>query len=80
MQNPGTNVTQGNVCFANDANNPLNTGYPFANALLGVYDTYTQANKQVYGEFIYWNIEPHVQDTWKVTHNFHAGLRKVRIS
>jgi hypothetical protein len=58
---------QANINFANDSNNPLNTGHPFANALTGVYSTYEQASVQLTNDFVYNNIEAYVQDTWKVT-------------
>jgi hypothetical protein len=47
--------------------NPLDTGYGFANALLGVYQSFNQAQHHINGEYRYWNIEQYVQDTWKVT-------------
>jgi hypothetical protein len=58
---------QANINFANDSNNPLNTGHPFANALLGVYSSYEQASVQLTNDFVYNNIEVYIQDTWKVT-------------
>ena len=36
--------TDGDINFDNNVNNPLNTRHPFSNALLGVYNNYTQAN------------------------------------
>jgi hypothetical protein len=59
--------TDGDINFNNDANNPLNTGHPFANALLGVYNSYTQANNFVKGLYRYWNVEGYIQDNWKAT-------------
>jgi len=47
--------------------NPLDTGYGFANALLGVYQSFNQAQHHINGLYRYWNIEQYVQDTWKVT-------------
>jgi hypothetical protein len=47
--------------------NPLDTGYGFANALLGVYQSFNQAQHHINGLYRYWNIEEYVQDTWKVT-------------
>jgi hypothetical protein len=57
---------QANINFNNDATNPLNTGHPFANALLGIYNTFEQASVQLENDFIYNNIEGFVQDTWKI--------------
>jgi hypothetical protein len=47
--------------------NPLDSGYGFANALLGVYQSFTQAQHHINGLYRYWNIEQYVQDTWKVS-------------
>jgi outer membrane receptor protein involved in Fe transport len=59
--------TDGDIDFANNTNHPLNTQHPYSNALLGVYNTYIQANNFVKGLYRYWNIEGYVQDNWKVT-------------
>jgi outer membrane receptor protein involved in Fe transport len=56
----------GDINFTSDANNPLNTGHPYANALLGIYNTYQQANNFLNGDYLYWNVEGYVQDNWKV--------------
>jgi hypothetical protein len=47
--------------------NPLDTGDSYANALLGVYQSFNQAQNHINGQYRYWNIEQYVQDTWKVT-------------
>jgi hypothetical protein len=47
--------------------NSVNTFHPFANALLGSYNTYQQANNSPLGLFRYWNLEGYLQDNWKVT-------------
>ncbi|HKX30560.1 MAG TPA: carboxypeptidase regulatory-like domain-containing protein [Blastocatellia bacterium] len=59
--------TDGDINFFNDANNPLNSQHPFANALLGIYNSYTQANNFVNGLYRYWNVEWYLQDNWKAT-------------
>lgn len=56
----------GSVSFQNDASNPFDTGYPFANAALGIYRTYTQAAQWVMGRWVYDNVEWYVQDNWRV--------------
>ncbi|MEO7652915.1 MAG: hypothetical protein ABIZ80_20830, partial [Bryobacteraceae bacterium] len=61
------NANNGDINFANDANNPLNSGHTYANALLGVYTQFSQANAPVTGNVIYHTIEGFLQDTWKVT-------------
>ncbi len=57
----------GTFSFDNNANNPLNTGHPFANALIGSVNSYTEANKKLDGHARYKNIEWFVQDNWKAT-------------
>ena len=69
--------TNGVINFGLDSNNPLNSANPYANALLGVYSSYTQANVDLEGRFRYSNVEPYLQDTWKVTRRLtlNPGLR-----
>ncbi|HYE75158.1 MAG TPA: hypothetical protein VEF04_17585, partial [Blastocatellia bacterium] len=59
--------TDGDINFDNNVNHPLNTGHPYSNALLGIYNNYTQANNFVKGLYRYWNVEGYVQDNWKAT-------------
>ncbi len=55
------------IAFGNDANNPNNAGHPYANALLGNFDTYNQPNIPVFqGQYRSSNYEWYVQDNWKV--------------
>ncbi len=58
--------TDGQINFDNNVNHPLNTGHPYSNALLGIYNSYQQSNNFVKGLYRYWNIEGYVQDNWKV--------------
>lgn len=60
-------ATNGAINFNNDANNPFNTGHPFSNALLGIYNNVSQADTDILGNSAYINVEGYVQDTWKVT-------------
>ena len=55
----------GDINFADDANNPFDTGYGYANAATGVFNTYTQANKFAIPEWRYTNFEYYVQDNWR---------------
>jgi len=57
---------EGRVNFGQDASNPLDTGFGYANALLGVFSTYNQQSKWVEGNFVYNNTEAYVQDNWQV--------------
>ena len=61
------NSPDGLISFGNDANNPLDAGFGFANAALGVYSTYTQAAHWIEGNYVYNNLEWFAQDNWKVT-------------
>ena len=62
----GGSSFQGAISFANDAANPLDTGFGFANAALGVFTSYQQQSKFVEGSFIYDQIDWYIQDNWKV--------------
>jgi Carboxypeptidase regulatory-like domain len=57
----------GQYNFVNDAANPNDTGFGFANAAIGVYNTFTQASGYFIGEYRYNNVEWYAQDNWKVT-------------
>jgi hypothetical protein len=55
------------IVFSNNTNNPNNTGYPFANALLGNFDSFKEPNIGVFqGQYRSTNVEWYVQDNWKV--------------
>jgi hypothetical protein len=71
---------QGNINFGDSTNNPLDTGFGFANAAVGVFTQYGQADKLMEGNMIYNNTEFYVQDNWKVTSRltFDYGMRFTR--
>jgi Carboxypeptidase regulatory-like domain/TonB-dependent Receptor Plug Domain len=55
------------INFSNNTNNPRNTGHPYANALLGEFDTFRQPNIGVFqGQYRSTNVEWYLQDNWKV--------------
>lgn len=56
----------GRINFADDANNPFDTGYGYANAATGVFNSYTQASEFAIPEWRYKNFEWFVQDNWKI--------------
>lgn len=67
----------GQFRFNNDSANPLNTNFAYSNAVLGVYQQYTETsqygethNKQIWTEW-------YGQDTWQITprFTFDYGLR-----
>jgi Carboxypeptidase regulatory-like domain len=55
------------INFVDDANNPFDTGFSYANAATGVFNTYTQTNKYALPEWRYKNLEWYLQDNWKTT-------------
>jgi hypothetical protein len=57
----------GQVNFGNDSNNPLDSGFGYANAALGVFSDYSQQSKFVEGNYRYKNVEWYVQDNWKMS-------------
>jgi hypothetical protein len=67
----------GTFNFDRNVNNPQDTNHPFANALIGSINAYTEANNKLNGHARYRNIEWFAQDNWKVTRRFtvDAGLR-----
>lgn len=70
--------TNANISFGVDiTNNPFETRHPFANALLGIYNNYSQASSFLTGYYRYTNVETYIQDTWKVRRNLtlDIGLR-----
>src|SRR5262249_445503 len=55
------------IVFSNNTNNPNNTGYPFANALLGEFDSFREPNIGVFqGQYRSTNVEWYLEDNWKV--------------
>ena len=73
FSSPPTAVTS-TVNFGVNANNPIDTTDPYANALLGIYSSYQQSTTDLEGRFQYWNVEPYLQDTWKVTRRLTLDL------
>jgi carboxypeptidase family protein/TonB-dependent receptor-like protein len=56
------------INFSNNVNNPNNTGHPYANALLGYFDSLSEPTKPIYQvQFRYTNVEWYLQDNWKAT-------------
>ena len=55
------------IQFGDDANNPFDTGYGYANAATGVFRNYIQANKYALPEWNYKNFEWYGQDNWKAS-------------
>jgi hypothetical protein len=60
----------GALSFANDTNNPFDTGFGFSNAAIGAFTQYQQQSKFIQGAHKYKNVEWFVQDNWKVSNRF----------
>ena len=57
----------GQYDFTVDTNNPLDTGYSFANALLGNYRSYSEIDALPEVNSHRYLLESYLQDTWKVS-------------
>ncbi len=55
------------INFNDNASNPFDTGYSYANAATGVFNSYQQASKFAIPEWRYKNFEWFAQDNWKPT-------------
>jgi hypothetical protein len=66
LQRRGQGNALGDIQFNNDTNNPLDTGFGFANAALGVFSQYQQQSRWGEGAYLAINHEFYVQDNWKV--------------
>jgi len=56
-----------NISFIDNVSNPYDTGFGYANAATGVFNTYTQASTYALPEWVYQNYEAFLQDNWKAT-------------
>jgi hypothetical protein len=63
-QSPFTSFNS-QINFVDNSSNPYDTNYGYANAATGVFNTYTQASRYAYPEWIYKNYEWYAQDNWK---------------
>jgi hypothetical protein len=72
----GRSAYDGSVTF-NSTGNTLGTGNAFADALLGNFRTYSEAQLDPIGYFRYWQHEAFVSDAWRVSDrlSIEAGLR-----
>jgi hypothetical protein len=57
---------EGRINFANDTNNPLDAGFGYANAALGVFSRFEQQSAMLEGRYVYYNKDFFIQDNWKV--------------
>jgi hypothetical protein len=71
----------GTYYFGSDRANPLDSNYPFANALLGSIFAYGDDNTKLVNHAHYSQLEWYVQDTWKAGRRltFDYGVRFARV-
>jgi hypothetical protein len=70
----------GSLNFANNTSNPIDTTFGFANAAVGIFNSYTQLSRFMEGSYVSNNTEAYVQDNWKFNGKLtiDAGVRFVR--
>jgi hypothetical protein len=73
----GRSRYNGQVAFNNSAANANTTGTAFADALLGNFQSYTEASDDPIGHFRFTDVEAYVYDSWKATRrlSLEFGLR-----
>jgi hypothetical protein len=67
LQKRGQGNIFGTINFGNDSLNPLDTGFGFANAALGIFSSYSQLSRWGEGAYTAINHEAFIQDNWKVS-------------
>lgn len=77
MKGKNASSFAGNMNFSQSSSNPLDTGYAYSNALLGVLNSYTETNGRMPMYELNTTIEWYAQDTWRVRRNLTVdiGLR-----
>ena len=59
----------GTLDFGQNTNNPLNTGYAYSNAALGMFNQYTESTGLGWMNVNAWDTEAFIQDNWKTASN-----------
>jgi hypothetical protein len=60
----------GSFDFGRNTNNPLDTNWAYANAMFGVFNSYSEVSNRPLMHYRVSNIEWFAQDNWKVTRRF----------
>lgn len=63
----GNGNTRGAFTFDRNTNNPFDSNYAFSNALLGTFNSYSEASFRNYSLYRYTQVELYAQDSWKVS-------------
>ena len=63
----GNGNTRGAFTFDRNTNNPFDSNYAFSNALLGNFNSYSEASFRNYSLYRYTQVELYAQDSWKVS-------------
>jgi hypothetical protein len=82
----GASAYAGTFNFTSTTANPLDTGNSYANALLGVYQTYTETETRLIPASAQLGVEFYIQDNWRLSHRltldygiraYHMGTMQV---
>jgi carboxypeptidase family protein len=65
QQSGSSDTFTGSFVFGNDTQHPFNTGYAYSNALLGYFNSYTEATNRSQYSPVTPILEFYVQDSWK---------------
>lgn len=63
----GSGNTRGSFDFGRNTNNPFDSNYAFSNALLGNFNSYSEASARPYSLYRYLQSEFYAQDSWRVS-------------
>jgi hypothetical protein len=77
MKGKNGSAFAGSMNFSQDSVNPLDTGYAYSNAMLGVLDQYTETSNRFPMYESNTTLEWYLQDTWKASQRLtiDAGIR-----
>jgi hypothetical protein len=67
---PGSSNYAGTYAFGHSATNPLSTGNGYANALLGIFDNYTELDNRIDRNNEHWTSDAYAQDSWRLSSRF----------
>jgi hypothetical protein len=73
----GGGNTRGAFDFGRNTNNPFDSNYAFSNALLGNFNSYSEASLRSYSLYRYTQVEGYLQDSWRASRrlSLECGIR-----